>query len=351
MDLSSATLLSADSEYHPGLSGLRGLAVLWVLAAHYAHLQLLPFPTNYIGKAGVWIFFVLSAYLLTSGLKKTLQGTVCIWQPFLAFSIHRLFRIYPLFLCCLLYHYLRSDMPLSLLCQHLGLQAGWRELWAISVEFRYYLCIPALCFFVTRFSSNSVLSWLPLATLFICACVCMFWQPKEVFANSTALSAKLFPFACGSLLAVYQEKLLAGWRNSRWSALSSPVTMLALFALVLLTVNYRALSVSNLDVACSPLISLGLSFCAATLLFLALAAPLAQRFFSLPPLVFTGKISFSLYLWHWPVLSELTERGIGVAYFAYSIPITAFFLAVVSYRFIERPGIAVGRKLSSLFLR
>ncbi len=345
-----ATTLHANKPYYPGLSGLRGLAVLWVLAAHYAHLQILPFPTDYIGKAGVWIFFALSAYLLTSGLTAALGTTRTAWRPVLAFAIHRFFRIYPLFLCCLLYHHLRSDMALPVLWQHLCLQAGWRELWAIPVEFRYYLCIPLLCFLAVRFRfwPGPGKAGIPVAALLSLATLWMALQPEQVFANSTALAPKLFPFACGSFLALYQGKFLAWWQlRGKVAALHHLISISALLALVLITVNYRSLTVSNLESGCSPLISLGLSLCATALLFLALAAPLARWFFSLPPLVFAGKISFSLYLWHWPVLTELSAHGIHAGNHAYSVPVLAFFLAWLSYRFIERPGIAAGRMLSA----
>lgn len=72
------------------LQGLRGLAVLYVLASHIGNynLKLLPIPLNATGKVGVWIFFGLSAYLLTV---KLIWQLSC--QPLFQ-SILRYFKVF-----------------------------------------------------------------------------------------------------------------------------------------------------------------------------------------------------------------------------------------------------------------
>ena len=75
---------------------------------------------------------------------------------------------------------------------------------------------------------------------------------------------------------------------------------------------------------------------------------LPERFFSLPPLVFLGKISYGTYLWHWPVvilLREVVEPGVVARTLLVVVLSTA--LATASYQMLERPVRSV--KLRELF--
>jgi hypothetical protein len=78
------------------------------------------------------------------------------------------------------------------------------------------------------------------------------------------------------------------------------------------------------------------------------SASLPERFFSLPPLVFHGKISYGTYLWHWPVvilLREVVEPGVVARTILVVVLSTA--LATASYQMLERPVRSV--KLRELF--
>ncbi len=340
------------AHYHPSLSGLRGLAVLYVVAAHYASLLPLPFPTNSIGKVGVWMFFGLSAYLLTTGLQHNLvnknkkRDIAC---SLAAYGIHRFFRIYPLFSLCLLYHVLRNSLQPNQAGQHLLLQAGWRELWAIPVEFRYYLCIPLVCLAARLLHKKPTLL---VAGLFLApALICTFSYSGLVFANSVLLWPKILPFVLGSLLALTQAPLRQLWHNMPGPAalLHSCVTVGTALCLLLLTILYRRQTLGILPQYWAPWISLGLALCTAALLFLAMESSLARRFFSLHALVYIGKISFSIYLWHWPLLDEADRyfSGKGSLLSQPLMLIAAVFcVSSCSYLLVERPGIALGRWLS-----
>ena len=121
------------------LHGLRGLAALYVLLSHIsvAGFVLVPGVSFLgIGKAGVLMFFVLSASLLTSRLGDELQARPE-WRAIAAYFINRLFRIYPLFVVVLLIHLAMGLMQPVDVFRHLALLAGRYELWAIPVEFRY----------------------------------------------------------------------------------------------------------------------------------------------------------------------------------------------------------------------
>ena len=111
--------------FQASLHGLRGLAVLYVVASHVgnAGFSLLPLPMDAIGKVGVWIFFSLSAYLLTSRLAdRVSKGSIS--GEILSYAAHRIFRIYPLYLCVLLIHFALGDMSLQVMGLHVLLADG-----------------------------------------------------------------------------------------------------------------------------------------------------------------------------------------------------------------------------------
>src|SRR5690606_34107013 len=70
------------------------------------------------------------------------------------------------------------------------------------------------------------------------------------------------------------------------------------------------------------------------------AGGVVQRLLSLPPVVFTGKISYSLYLWHWPivVLYGYFTSGSGLSISERLVLLVASYaIAALSWRFVEQP--------------
>src|SRR4029078_6889030 len=71
----------------------------------------------------------------------------------------------------------------------------------------------------------------------------------------------------------------------------------------------------------------------------ALGSKVVGRFLGSAPMVFVGLISYSLYLWHWPVLAYLRYfyTDLDVVQSALAVPVI-FALAILSYRFVELPA-------------
>jgi len=87
-------------DHHKPLDGLRGLAVLMVVFGHGANHGLGPFGPDSImvrGKLGVYLFFVLSAYLLDRQIIKMFQQGRAQWDYWLYYISRRILRIFPLF--------------------------------------------------------------------------------------------------------------------------------------------------------------------------------------------------------------------------------------------------------------
>ncbi|WP_062067487.1 acyltransferase family protein [Cellvibrio sp. OA-2007] len=163
----------SDSRFQiDALDGLRGLAVLMVFVSHASknNMDLLPgFDFSGIGKGGVYLFFLLSSFLLTLPFLEKGKSAFAI-RPMVNYGVRRFFRIYPLFvfylLSCVLGTWLVAyfdiytplgGIPFALnwsdFFAHLLLQKGYSVTWSIPVEFRYYFVLPlvaALYVFIAR---------------------------------------------------------------------------------------------------------------------------------------------------------------------------------------------------------
>jgi peptidoglycan/LPS O-acetylase OafA/YrhL len=218
------------------LDGFRGVAVLMVLLSHTSNSQmpLVPYlDFSGIGRSGVYLFFVLSSFLLTYPFLS--QGREAFTKPFLAnYFLRRFLRVYPLYIGCLLVSVISTallyrlfdwsspmGLPLTLDLQeffgHLFLQQGKSVSWSISVEFRFYFLLPALAWcFVTPLRGR-LLPGLCF-TVFVIAIGQFFWPQADVFSVEIRLAPYMAIFLTGSFLALCQLHWdrLAEARRARW---------------------------------------------------------------------------------------------------------------------------------------
>jgi peptidoglycan/LPS O-acetylase OafA/YrhL len=328
----------ADTAY---LTGVRGLAIAYVLVSHAGNAGLMLIPgveTGATGKVGVWLFFVLSAYLLTAKLVALLEARPDTWSTELfAYGIHRVFRIYPMLIVVVLLHFAIGNLDGHAVVRHLFLAEGRQELWAIPVEFKYYLVIPVLAAIHVRFGSG--VSAAVVAAALSVSIGLSSWVPQQVFDNGLQLATRLAPFLLGSAAALWQRR--AGTpRTGAIAAVSmAAAALLATFALheVLLRPSFVTLA---------PIVSLALALVWATLTLLAANNRTVRRVFSHPMIVYTGTISFSLYLLHMFLIDLMVRVPFGPAPLrGWLVLALSFVLASITYRVVEAPGIRVGRFL------
>lgn len=315
------------------LHGLRGVAVLYVLASHIGS-NLLPFPHNAIGKVGVWIFFCLSAFLLTDRLRRQLITTparVAVPQYF----VHRVFRIYPLFLVVLLVHFWHGNLTGESALRHAFLLDGWRELWAISVEFQYYLLIPFFALLRPKPAS------LIIAALAVLALGLGVSSPESVFSNGIALAPKATPFLAASLLGIWVARV----------KINAAVGLFCVIALLLCTVLYRHIHVTDEWWWVAPWLSAAMGVAVVGIISAVQRPGVLSSILATAPLVWLGKISFSIYLLHMLVLGFVSSYGLPPVLNAWLIALGSVALATVSYGLIERPGIRAGKWLAQAMFR
>lgn len=342
----------AIKSFVPPLHGLRGVAALIVLLSHFGNmgLYLLPVPYERIGKVGVWIFFTLSAYLLTNHLTVALLTGRFNYRPYLSYAIRRVFRIFPLFIISLLIYYAIGDFSLRQLVDHATFQEATGVYWAVVVECKYYLVIPCIAILVASKGERTAI--LVLAIGLIISIAISFNSQQKLFSEGLELIPRLVPFLVGSLLAILTLADTSEVQRKVAQVVQNPmINYLTLFLFIALITSFKLAIYGQIHSNWLPIISVAISFVTATLIYLSLNdSTIVSKFLGRKWLVFAGKISFSVYLLHMFVLKngllQAVWEGLPYSYIkAWATLIIVIGIAWTSYILVEQPGIRIGNKL------
>ena len=339
-------------QHYDALDGLRGLAVLIVIASHLSLLGfgLLPgLRLGGIGKSGVYLFFVLSAFLLTRLLLERAPARFADARLWAAYALRRVLRIWPLYLVVLLlswvltragvgwWHYQLDDAGVL---RHLALREGQSVLWSIPVEFKFYLWLPLMAFALAWMAARR---W-PLAAqagawVLALVIVAWLWPPAATATNDVRLGPYLALFLCGGAAAAVDLHL--GQRRSPGAVRAWGVAGLAACAAFVLTLpeTWAALAGTAVDARRTHTWFVFFGVTWAALLLSVLHGPRWLRApFAWPPMRLLGIVSFSAYLWHMPVLFALRAAG------ARDWPLAGWWVlaatvavAMASFLLVERP--------------
>lgn len=330
------------------LDGLRGLAVLVVLGSHLSNAGWLPRPgLAGSGKLGVYLFFVLSAFLLTRILLRRLPAGWSDARLWVDYGLRRILRIWPLYLVVLLaswvftlagaegWHY-RMETPALL--RHLLLVEGRSVLWSIPVEFKYYLWLPAVALGLALSRSRRWSWWAEAAVVGLgIAAAAWAWPPAETAANDVRLGPYLALFLCGAYAARLDERL-SGAAQRPWAWRAVAACAIAAVA-AQFPAAWALLSGSAFDPQRTHtwFLAAGLGW-SALLLAVLHGVPTIRAVFASAPMRWIGVVSFSAYLWHMPVLDGL--RHVGMPPSPLGAPLALLAVAAVSglsYLAFERP--------------
>jgi len=298
--------------YRPAIDGLRAIAVLSVFVFHLNRSWM---PGGFVG---VDVFFVISGFLITSILlRKYDHSSFSLWK----FYQRRIARLFPAFftvaiatLIAAFFIYSAQDLArcgaalvsatLSVANMKYMLQGNYFKIspdaqplihfWSLSVEEQFYLFFPAILMVLHRKANNhktAILAGLFGASLVACIAL-TYRRPEWAFY---LLPTRAWELLAGSILANLNLRRPEGDSNAlAWRSLS--LAGLALVVASLFVIHeaptfpgYRAL-LPVLGTICI-LASRGGSH------------NWTERILSTAPMVFIGRISYSLYLWHWPVFS------------------------------------------------
>jgi len=330
--------------YNHNLDGLRGIAILLVILFHF-------FPSLFpFGFVGVDIFFVLSGYLITSILiLKFSKGNF----SFKEFYRNRIRRLFPALILILLFAafigwlFLLPDEYKDL-GKHIESSAFYFEnyrlineigywdkealykpllhLWSLSVEEQFYIIWPFLIFFLYKFNLLRIrILFLLFITLFGISAYYAHIEPVKSFYNTLTRSWELI---LGAIVALFFFKN----RHKNFKIVFIEWKFLKIFIYIIFIVSLLSLySIQTYK----PLALLSILLVVSIWIFLVNFDD--DFFLKRSFLIFLGLISYSLYLWHYLVLSFFYIFG-WTNFFLKTIAIfISFLFAIFSFYFIELP--------------
>lgn len=347
--------------YWPEVDGLRTLAVLSVLVFHFDRTLLSG------GFVGVDIFFVISGFLITSLLDRDGANKnfplAHFYQRRIARIAPALFLVIGVTLVAAAFLYSAQDLAsagaasafsaISLANVKFMLQGDYFRIssdaqpllhyWSLSVEEQFYLFFPPVFVLLSKWPRLRASLIVLIATLSLAVCV-LLTRMNQVWAFY------LLPSRCWELLAGAGVATLTGV-HSRLS--DATINILALLGIMCIGVSlFTVREGANFPGLLALLPVIGASF----LLLTAGRGGLFPRIFANPALVFVGKRSYSLYLWHWPIYSIVDYSLFSAAPAMRDVAkiLLTVGLSFGTYSFYERPLrralSATGRQWLSLSL-
>ena len=347
--------------YITGLDGIRAIAVIMVLSYH---LKLSLFKSGFLG---VTVFFVLSGYLITGILISEVEeeGTIDLKN----FWLRRIRRLVPavmsmavviIFVSAVVNRVIFTKGCKDFLASVLGFNNWWQifnkvsyfeaagvpspftHCWSLAIETQFYLIYPLILLGIYKLAKSRGEGrakrgllfagvTLLLALISVILMIVLFDPQQDASRVYYGTDTRAFSLLFGALLAILWEYRMVPRR------LSASVNM------VLGSVSFAALLVMTIAInGSSNFWYRGGQFVGTILTVLMVYAVSGRktwlsRFLSNPVLKWIGDRSYSIYLWHYPIIL-LISKGIKASWWITLIEIVlSVVLAELSYRFIETP--------------
>ena len=341
--------------FRKDINGLRALAVVAVVLFH--------FDANLLtgGFAGVDVFFVISGFLMTSiivtGLKQEQFSIIGFYRargrrviPALAVLCFSLLILSWFFLPPIDYHLLAKHSLSSV--SFLSNMVFWQEAgyfdavshekwllhtWSLSLEWQFYIIYPVVLIACVKLFGSKSIRWLVLLATIFGLGLSVYASIKWPSLAFYSLPTRAWEMMLGGLAFLFPWQLSAKHKR-----------LVELLGLILILYSYFTLTGNNVwpgYLALLPTLGTYLVIAAATESSFITGNVIAQ---------WLGKVSYSLYLWHWPVV-------VAIGYFSfdniYSIWIgvaLCLILATLSFYLVEKSafkvGQGIGKKITTVLI-
>ncbi|GLX78190.1 acyltransferase [Thalassotalea insulae] len=330
--------------YRSDIDGLRTIAVFTVILNH-AGIAL--FSGGFVG---VDVFFVISGFLITSIIYPRIVENTFSMGWFLSRRIKRLMPVlfFVIFVTAVAFTFVMLPQDLATFYQSIvwvvlyagnffmwihhggyfdgnSQEAPLLHTWSLAVEEQYYFVWPVMLILSVRLLGPKVTAWLSVI-LFIALTIFSQWGTEvTVGAAYYLLPTRFFELLLGSSLAIFWHKL-PEVKTSVHHILSIIGVTLILASAVFLNEHssfpgYNALYATI-----------------GTAILIYSQRGVINKFLSTKAMVYSGNISYSLYLWHWPIFTLLRYMSIELtAVVQLGAILFTYLLSMLSYQYIEQP--------------
>ena len=344
-----------DRAFRPDIQGLRALAVCLVVLFHAG------VSTISGGFVGVDVFFVISGFVITGLLLRESEATG--HTSLVAFYSRRIRRILPAASLVIVATVAASVVALGLLERHQTAIAGlWASLfvanfhfivsgtnylasqqlpsalqnyWSLAVEEQFYVVYPIAFLALSAWSSRKafrtrliIFLGIVMAASFLYSVIITSSNPSGAFFSPLTRAWELALGAMIATAAIYLSRIPA--------AVAATLTWIGLGAIITASVIFTSATPYPGWAVALPVIGTGLVIAGGT----PHTTWGAERVLGIRGVQYVGLISYSLYLWHWPILVIAAERkGASSLPFSQNIPwvVLSVVLAVITYRLVENP--------------
>ncbi|MBQ5152671.1 acyltransferase family protein [Macrococcoides caseolyticum] len=357
-----------NRKYLPGLDGIRAIAVIAIIIFHLNPKWL---PGGFLG---VDTFFVISGYLIAMLLINEYEktGTINILQ----FWIRRMKRLFPpvLFMILIVIQYiiffdqsLLYQLKKDVIAALLYISNWWyifdglsyfesfearplEHLWSLAIEEQFYLLFPLiLILMLNKWSKKNILLLFFVVSILSAILMSTLYDPaanvsRIYFGTDTRLQTLLLGVMCAFIWPAFKLKRDAP------RILVVIIDFLGFVGLIVLMYSIYKLSEHSAFLFNGGFYVLGIF---TVLIIMAAVHPssIMSRLLGIKPLTVIGKYSYSLYLWHYPVIVLMQKhfvQGQVPIYIHISSVILTIVLAVFSYKLIERPYRLNGLKVFTI---
>ena len=339
-------------KYRPEIDGLRALSVLAVVLYHANFVN----NGNFLfqgGFLGVDVFFVISGYLITSLILKEINETSEF--NYINFYLRRARRILPMLIFITLffipfawsnltpirlYDFSNSILSSTFFSSNFFFISNSHEYgdvssilkpflhtWSLSVEEQFYIIYPVFILFCFKFLKNKLFSLLLIIS--ICSLILAQWGSVNFsILNFYFLPTRIWELFCGAMLAKIEISRENLSRNKYSNIFSLVGIILVIYSFIFF--NNDTLHPSTLTLV--PV------FGTMMIIWYSNKKNIITKFLSNKSLVGLGLISYSLYLWHYPLFSFAELLNL-IENFTHKIIVimVSVILSVISYFFIEKP--------------
>ena len=354
------------SSYRPEIDGLRAVAVGAVILYH-AQIHFFHFAFFKGGFIGVDIFFVISGYLITLIILKSLSKTGSF--SFKYFYERRVRRILPVLLTVMLVFFPMAwfflmpsnivDFSKSILYSlgfasnfyfhysgqiygdATGLIKPFLHTWSLSVEEQYYILFPITIYFAHKYLKKYLLHL--ILFIFILS-IGMADFGSKYFASATFyfLNTRMWELLAGSVLAYYEIKL---GHRSKNKSLNFILPKIGIFLIIY---YFLFTNVQLLHPSFYTLIPI---FGVCLIIWFSNKNEIVTKILSSRLFVGIGLISYSLYLWHYPIFAfdrilDFSQSNLIKQLF---LALLIIIISIISYFFIEKPARDMKKRFKVIF--